>query len=306
MNKRPEFEALSYVWGDSSGVEPIFIDGKIKYIRLNLLSALRSLRHRTSERVLWIDALCINQENDLERMHQVRCMGDIYAQASSVIVWLGNEWTGADIDMEWFEIWVRGPELHPDANVGPSTNINDLSSQKLAHHALHFYDNPWWKRLWTVQEAVLAKRLIFQCAKRTLSGDLLFESFKNRDLHARNCCEKARWYCNRSKTFRMSVKVGDRLLHDLDKARAELPFTDLLYQLALFRNRQASDGCDIIYGVLGLAPDSLQKSLRPSYTRSIRDVYKKSMLTFIRQFGNLDALSHLYMARECSICHPLW
>jgi hypothetical protein len=85
----PPYEALSYTWGAPEYTEPVLIDGHELLITPNLAEALRSLRLRDKSRVLWIDAICINQDSLLERAHQVTLMGKIYSQCTRDILWLG-------------------------------------------------------------------------------------------------------------------------------------------------------------------------------------------------------------------------
>ncbi|KAH8659958.1 hypothetical protein BX600DRAFT_467000 [Xylariales sp. PMI_506] len=89
VDSAPAYDALSYAWGDDDPTVPITINGEKTLVRPNLAYALAALRG-TSSRLLWIDALCINQDNVSERNHQVRLMGDIYRRASKVLVWLGR------------------------------------------------------------------------------------------------------------------------------------------------------------------------------------------------------------------------
>ncbi|KAK0719130.1 heterokaryon incompatibility protein-domain-containing protein, partial [Lasiosphaeris hirsuta] len=88
-HRRPAFEALSYVWGDSSKAKMIRLDGHLFGVTENLAAALQYLRSPSEERVVWIDAICINQRDKSERSAQVRLMGDIYRSATRVISWLG-------------------------------------------------------------------------------------------------------------------------------------------------------------------------------------------------------------------------
>jgi hypothetical protein len=87
---RRQFHALSYVWGAKTGTQPLFCDGKTILITPNCDSALRHLRHPKKPFVLWVDAVCINQEDLAERTQQVPLMGDIYQRAIKVIIWLGE------------------------------------------------------------------------------------------------------------------------------------------------------------------------------------------------------------------------
>lgn len=87
------YEALSYVWGSPTGTIPIRCQGQELLVTPNCHDALRHLRLRFSRRILWIDAICIDQGDDdhaiRERNAQVQMMGDIYESASRVLIWLG-------------------------------------------------------------------------------------------------------------------------------------------------------------------------------------------------------------------------
>ncbi|KAK8074426.1 heterokaryon incompatibility protein [Apiospora hydei] len=102
-----DYEALSYTWGSPpTGDEPAptcLINEKTVPIRRNLYDALRHLRWRDYERVLWIDALCIDQSNVGERNHQVGRMRDIYSNAETVRVWLGLASKTSSIAMSWID-----------------------------------------------------------------------------------------------------------------------------------------------------------------------------------------------------------
>jgi hypothetical protein len=92
----PAYEALSYVWG-----EPVFSHfiqetstNTILNITTNLNQALQAIRHKDTARVLWIDAVCINQTDLKEKGHQVALMGQIYHDATRVVIWLGDSKDG--------------------------------------------------------------------------------------------------------------------------------------------------------------------------------------------------------------------
>ena len=78
----PSYEALSYVWGDESVRAPILANGVLTTVTTNLESALRHLRLPDEARVMWVDALCIDQNDMSERNHQVSIMGEIYSCCS--------------------------------------------------------------------------------------------------------------------------------------------------------------------------------------------------------------------------------
>jgi Heterokaryon incompatibility protein (HET) len=95
FSELPKYDALSYTWGSDVRQNAIAVDGKSFLVGDNLLDALIRLRKPEEERILWIDAICINQQDIPERNRQVRIMPHIYTRAQMVLVWLGE---GATID----------------------------------------------------------------------------------------------------------------------------------------------------------------------------------------------------------------
>ncbi|KAH8602297.1 heterokaryon incompatibility protein-domain-containing protein, partial [Bisporella sp. PMI_857] len=145
--RRPFYEALSYTWGSADQKKQIWLHGQRTDVRSNLWSALFKLRRNDKNRLLWVDALCINQRNVNERNHQVALMKEIFTQAAEVIVWLGPEADDSDLAMDFLY----------DASsryAGPSTL--DVPT----HKALRKLCNrDYWKRMWILQEVSLAKHL---------------------------------------------------------------------------------------------------------------------------------------------------
>jgi Heterokaryon incompatibility protein (HET) len=88
--KAPPFEALSYVWGGYHERRSLQINGCAVEIHEGLFNAIHTLRSSTFERLIWADAICINQSDNSERSHQVNIMGQIYETAENVAVYLGQ------------------------------------------------------------------------------------------------------------------------------------------------------------------------------------------------------------------------
>lgn len=84
------FETLSYIWGNLDTPHVVKLNGKRLAITENLYIALRNLRVKEEDRILWVDAICIDQKNEKERGHQVHQMGDIFSRAEQVVFWLGH------------------------------------------------------------------------------------------------------------------------------------------------------------------------------------------------------------------------
>src|ERR1700733_7795431 len=87
----PAYAAISYVWGDQKDIAMITVDGKNQPVTVNLRDFLQRVRRISDARILWADAVCINQEDLEERGQQVRLMASIFSNAEHVVAWLGKD-----------------------------------------------------------------------------------------------------------------------------------------------------------------------------------------------------------------------
>jgi hypothetical protein len=154
------YEALSYAWGSQANLFPITLNGCVPYVHGNLHSALPYLAGRGKTRPvlpIWIDAICINQAHHKEKMIQIREMHRIYRYAAKVWVWLGIP-----------EYPERVSEAMDTLESLEGTQVIDLSRFDLPLRSAicHLELNGWFRRLWVVQEAALAREISF------LSGDV--------------------------------------------------------------------------------------------------------------------------------------
>jgi Heterokaryon incompatibility protein (HET) len=169
LDEHPTYEALSYVWGDATKSHKIELGGYELGITRNLHVALQHLQSEHETRVLWIDALCINQSNTMERNQQVRMMGQIFHSAQRVLAWLGEAENESDESMTVVEdiaelctkIKERGdwdsfsPQLLAD--FGFETNDKNWTALR---HLLH---RPYWSRIWIFQEQHFAGSVLTDC-----------------------------------------------------------------------------------------------------------------------------------------------
>jgi hypothetical protein len=116
----PKYQALSYTWGSGGLCKNICCDGKAMRVTENCKDILFQLRSKTETVVLWVDAICINQELIAERIHQVQLMGDVYKKAERVLVWLGKETEDSRLA---FEILTSIPELPGISQHGPLSDL---------------------------------------------------------------------------------------------------------------------------------------------------------------------------------------
>ncbi|KAK6071048.1 heterokaryon incompatibility protein [Seiridium cupressi] len=101
-----EYEALSYIWGDPTVTQPVIVDGNEMQVTTNLKAALRHLRSDQKPRTLWVDAICINQQDDREKSAQVPMMGKIFQQATSVLAWFGHGDKDIILGISWFQHYI--------------------------------------------------------------------------------------------------------------------------------------------------------------------------------------------------------
>jgi hypothetical protein len=194
LHERP-YEAVSYEWGLPSEEDPsISIDNHTIRIRKNLFLALEQFRHQHEERVLWIDALCINQDDTSEKGSQVQFMGTIYSTAEMVLVWLGasDENTSLAYNfMHRVSALMSGPgprvELQ-EVKLGDELNVRLGNSWLLLEPRFKGYvklsteeleamwrlmERSYWYRVWIVQEICLARKISIFCGNYCISSELM-------------------------------------------------------------------------------------------------------------------------------------
>lgn len=134
--QRHLYEALSYVWGDWTCAKSILVNNQPLLVTANLHAALLQLRNSYLERILWVDAISINQEDLKERGHQVQLMAKIYANASSVIVWLGDLANGSDRAFKDIATAAEKQVPYSPPDLGSLVRIRSL------------VERPWFRRIW--------------------------------------------------------------------------------------------------------------------------------------------------------------
>jgi hypothetical protein len=167
--ERSQYEALSYVWGDPSATKAIFLRGEAFQVTMNLESALRHLRFRTRERVLWVDAIAINQNDVKEREEQVAIMGLVYQSAQCGLLWMGGE--SAKYRYAMYVLGHRFSEDEKKAAAEFARLVRNKSS--MWSHLVAFFEAPVWQRMWIVQELALAREVRVMCRFKELDWNSL-------------------------------------------------------------------------------------------------------------------------------------
>ncbi|KAI6091562.1 HET-domain-containing protein [Hypoxylon rubiginosum] len=243
----PSFEAISYTWldeegGDNTKTRSIFIGPfwDIIPITANCDSALRLFLSKGHRRV-WIDSVCINQQDPHERTHQVSIMREIYSKASQVLVYLGLAANYSDEAMEVLrEVLRKGDQPNRQLN---SAEISGLT---------HLFDRRYFFRVWVIQEIAMAKRVTLYCGDNSIS----LPSFTTLRLPPRYI-HRVSWLFKYGQGGTSPLTQPDELLHLLNTTSG----------------CAASDARDHIFAVLGLIRDGIFEGLVPDYMLSTEQIY---------------------------------
>ena len=154
------YEALSYTWGAEYPKQAIFCQSpqSVLEVTQNCYSALKRLRNDTV-RCLWIDAICINQEDMNEKSVQVRMMERIFKAASRVIVELGEATPGSCLLFD---------EL-VEAETSGTLDIRPSPNKSIVRELECLFRRPWFSRVWVIQEVVLNSCVRIVCGSQGCS-----------------------------------------------------------------------------------------------------------------------------------------
>jgi hypothetical protein len=259
------YEALSYTWGGADKTSTVKVNGKSLNVTENLYLALQHLRSEHIDRVIWIDAVCIDQSNERERGHQVQQMCKIYSQAEEVVVWLGQATRETDDLMgslqrleelsslyayghshwklaQWTEFWLSVPKN------------SDFELRKGLGLLL---SRPWFRRVWILQEIANAKKASISCGTKSIRAHTFALAPLLMGIKPDRHCQAV-----------LDIMPG--------RLRENTWWTENrdLYNLLLkFSESQASDPRDKVYALLGISSDLQDTdSLLPDYTKSLQKV----------------------------------
>lgn len=268
------YEALSYVWGTDMSSDTLRVNGAEMQITTNLAHALLYIRSACRPHDLWIDALCIDQQNLLEKNHQVGQMYRVFASASRVIVWLGL----ADEDSDY-------ALSHLD-------HITTASRQSISRIE-RIFRRSWWARIWTFQEALAAStHSIVVCGNTTVPWHNVLQALKDILNHARHYSDPS---IHRLLYFLEA--------HSLHRTSQRLTLDKLIMASS---GRQAKDRRDYIYALLGLMNDGLPQDLEPDYAQSISVTFQRAIVRILMSHNRLDLIVYSLEHRELGTLRASW
>lgn len=166
LGDRPDFISVSYMWGPETPGQNIRVDGKPLYIRQNLWDFLHDVGGPCyGDSLFWIDQICIDQVNTSERNHQVRMMGEIYSSAKKVVAWLGKYEGGDDRTLIAAMISLR---------LDPNALWTRYGNSRYLEPIFKLFTNPYWGRVWIVQELLLSVKAEFWYGTKLFDIDDLY------------------------------------------------------------------------------------------------------------------------------------
>ncbi|KAK5465429.1 hypothetical protein LTS15_001992 [Exophiala xenobiotica] len=300
----PQYVALSYVWGPETPMVTIYLHGKPVCIHQNLYAFLWHYLRSGRSDLLWTDALCIKQTDPIEKGLQVESMGETFSGASAVVIWLGP------------------PEQTISASIAAAANVpGGKDASFLKHHSQHHADalkqlseNPYWTRVWIVQEFILAQALFVQYGSTWLTWDDFLVYFVpdsvTRATGAAHKADPNALAVIPSQNFHIDELIDRRRLWN--DPTSEKDATTLMDLVALNSTRKCKDPRDRVYGVLALSRRRTPGSIAITADYAITPV---ELFFRVMEAHNTVVLKNRYHSRkpllealeldESLICDPM-
>ena len=300
-----EYVAVSYACGDGPYDKLISLNGRDFDLRQNLHDFLQAYAASPDGcQMLWVDALCIDQENKAERSQQVQFMSKIYTQATKVIAWLGPAADDSD--------WCLDRIALSDAR----------SSDVRLHDGLAaILKRPMFSRMWCVQEMILPSELVLMCGTRLLAWDTFavvagrfdydfytdfsrLESLRHTN-YKPPVVSKGYEIVQRNRSQGISPRRLSKQSRIISTGLERHTTRKLENLLRCFIGRQCTIKHDYIYALLGLASDfgstaDVVKQLTVDYTISIEDLFDQ-VITFCGLRYHYDGLFIRKLARAMEL-----
>lgn len=291
LEDQPKYEALSYVWGQPGARVDVEISGRWIGITQSLHNALRRLRFTGAPRVLWVDQLCINQWDEEDKARQVRLMRRIYSQCQNCLIWLDDIPAGtseADVDVGLMVLRDQAAAAVVDQNTIYGHDTPPLRTREELDSFIRLLqlikEHLWWRRLWTVQEAVLPPSATIILGQHYIPWSVLIESIHG-TWDAANHAQLNERIDTEPDFEHIFNHLGANLAWLANAKSGRDSATELIKR---WRPRQATDVRDKVYGLLGLTMSgSLPYSEDCNYGRSARDVFCNLTYDMILSEGNL-------------------
>lgn len=310
LETAPPYTSVSYSWDGQQRDHELHVQGFDLRVTTNLHNGLPHLMKIAKTQFLWIDTICIDQENEEERADQIPYMREIYKQCQECLVWLGEGSAEAEIAVDAIPRISEEIKLHGAANVWKKEGIDvhspDVLDSLLWKGLVNLFSRPWFRRVWTFQECVLADDIYFLCGSKVLMFSIV-EPLAMPLLHHLTSLQllfpgadlgNSRLYASFLRIARIAdfKKLATKPSQSLDTLR-------LLY---FTRPWVASNRLDKIYGIMGLADSSLESQLAVNYNSTAALLSQQIAHWYISHGNDLFILNLASSVRNSEDQLPSW
>ena len=263
------YEALSYVWGHSKRRRSIILNGKHFPITENLHAALKHVRSKVTNRIIWVDAICIDQNNKMERNGQVSVMGEIYKCARGVVNWLGPETADTAVGIEALS-YLFGTE---DLAMMPPWKT--FTPKKLYAGLNDILKRDYFERIWVVQENALAVKITLQVGNRAITWHCGPETYRA-ICRIKFTVISPGWDAAglQAIDFRPLLEILEQSMmisrKELNKPCRDVTLLDQAFDM---RYRKATNRRDMLYALRSMAPEHIREKLVVDYEKPVDEVY---------------------------------
>ena len=284
------FEKLSYVWGDPELVSQILVDGHELRIHASLDIALHHLRLKDAPRLLWTDAICINQANTPERSRQVAMMAQVYESPGPVLVWLGPSSDDSHLAFSLAEE-IRLKQFSPDYIM---ESVRQPANLRIWEAFFALCQREYWNRVWTAQEIICDKEAVIMCGLDSMEFVDLAEIAKI--LQGSNYSDASSIPgISEAGLHRLRIQWGYQYMQGSHRTERE---PDLLFLMTFFRAHHCSDPRDKVYSLAGMAKDVRDAAFPVDYDLPTGQVYLQAARWTIESTKKLNVLCC------CLVPHP--
>ncbi|KIW00005.1 uncharacterized protein PV09_08359 [Verruconis gallopava] len=298
------YEAISYVWGDGQPSKPIYLDGHVLLVRDNLYTILRYMRNVDAQRTIWVDTLCIDQDNIEERNAQVKDMPNIYRRAQRTLVWL-KEKEYQDLPViEALHALERMLSLPAEERIRAMDdfathldNTRDINGLAQSFHGL--LSVPWFHRVWIVQEFSISPRVLFMCSHDTFSAEAMDQL---QDIVLRKTIGNQ--VCSFYTLYTSIVPLRTLLVLRNDQQHVgHVGFSEVFRITS--RGYKATDPRDRVFSLYGLcSPEDVPCSV--DYKLGIAEVFQNAVAWCLRSSAVLEDMLALTIQHPVREDWPSW
>jgi hypothetical protein len=285
---KPTYKALSYTWGTDSKTHTVYCAGKVLPITANLYSALRRFREEDSECIIWADAICINQNDIPERNQQVQIMRQVYASASEVVIWLGEEAEGDERAFNFVNSFDRSQKeeftkLRIDWDAPGSVYNLPNPGDLMWKHMAALLERPWLGRVWVIQEVAMAVKATVFCGSQMCPWENLSQMIS----YMRNSGLMV--FLGSQSLGLTSVFVMASIKEEVEeKGVSKMPLIEMLVSTRPFFS---TDPRDRFFALLGLFSPLDSLGVEVDYSLPCEELYTKWAADYLVTEKNLLLLS---------------